>query len=799
MAMTIGQLVRSGVAVSCVVALTIACSDASAPATVDKATATSPFVLSNAHAGFAGSASSDASLSVAGTVAYVALPPGAIPNSERVELRVRPGGSTTSVIAVDGGMDPVPVAASPGDSLDIAVHRTTSGAPIAFPMTVPRNARPIVVRTSPPPNKRDVPLNMSVVIVFSEPIATSTVTATTVYLSRGTTRVPGDLTFADAANLTALFTPSSPLDPATDYSLTITSGVADLDGQTLETAVHVPFTTAASGAEPVSAVALTPLSALVLIGQTAAMTATATTVTGDTLRDPSVVWSSSAPHIVSVSQTGIALGVSVGSAVIAATSQGQRGTGRITVARPVASVEVTPPTVTVGTGSTARLSAVLRDASSNALTDRIAAWASSDPSVATVDAGGLVAGVAPGLAIVTASADGKKGSAVVTVRFELTAASLAFTVQPSGSGAGGLVSPAIRVTVRDQLGSVATNYNGEVRLALGDNSGNAELLGDVSAMAQSGVAMFTNVRVSQEGTGYTLVATALDLRATSAPFDVAPEPMGQIAFDRQTETGKHIYIMNTDGSGVRQLTNEPGSQTWPTWSPDGSKIAFVAYGVTEPGRLVVMNADGSNRVVITGPDLSAVQPAWSPDGSRIAFSRTTDLGGTEICVVNADGSGLTLLFPGEFGVDNLAPSWSTDGSKIAFVWYNYAWVSIYVMNADGSGARPVTDQQPYAFDMWSPVWVQDGRILFWSGWARPGITVTRSDWSGAKKIALSVVAIDYTRVGWSPRGSRIVFEGATGTPNGADIYVTKANGSGAVRLTTDGESRAPAWRPRRDP
>jgi len=119
---------------------------------------------------------------------------------------------------------------------------------------------------------------------------------------------------------------------------------------------------------------------------------------------------------------------------------------------------------------------------------------------------------------------------------------------------------------------------------------------------------------------------------------------GQIAFVRTRE----IYVVNADGSGQVNLTNNPATVGQLTWSPDGARIAFVSDrdGNFE---IYVMRADGSNQVNLSNNAALDVGPAWSPDGTKIAFSSDRDgpgqmyVGPFQIYVMNADGSGLRNL------------------------------------------------------------------------------------------------------------------------------------------------------------
>jgi Tol biopolymer transport system component len=504
------------------------------------------------------------------------------------------------------------------------------------------------------------------------------------------------------------------------------------------------------------------------------------------------------------------------------------GGDKVTVSPPipqVALVTLTPSDTTLDAGQTIPLMVMAADASGNVVavsctsgpgyscltSGRPVSWASTHTSVATVSAAGLVTAVAIGSARITATVEGKTASSTITVTPDRSAVELVFTEQPGFGDAGLPLTRAIQVTARDQFGGTAVSFNGIVQVTLGENPGDAELTGDPQVFTKAGVATFTNLRVSQGGKGYTLIASAFEppvgqraerkLSATSKAFEIAPESAtGQIAFVRASETESQIYLISTDGSGATRLTNAPAEQYQPAWSPDGMKIAFVGF-VGGSAQIFVVNVDGSKLVQLTTDSTDAYQPAWSPDGARIAFSRSTATS-ADICVMNADGSGITVLFPGEFSLYNMAPAWSPDGSTIAFLWFNDLWTNIYVMNADGSGAAWFGRNEPYDFVVGAPAWSPDGRLLFWSDWARPGFTRTSGAGSAAKRISGNVASRDYSRASWSPQGSRIVFEGTPQAAGGADpysmsdIYVMNANGSGTIRLTTGGVGSQPAWRPR---
>ncbi len=122
----------------------------------------------------------------------------------------------------------------------------------------------------------------------------------------------------------------------------------------------------------------------------------------------------------------------------------------------------------------------------------------------------------------------------------------------------------------------------------------------------------------------------------------------QIAFTSDRDGDYEIYVMNANGSGQTRLINNGAADLWPDWSPDGTKIAFTStrddpdplcfFPALCDFEIYVMNADGSGQTNLTNDAASDFKSAWSPDGSKIAFSRDH-----EIYVMNADGSGQTNL------------------------------------------------------------------------------------------------------------------------------------------------------------
>src|SRR5207245_2191320 len=207
------------------------------------------------------------------------------------------------------------------------------------------------------------------------------------------------------------------------------TGVATVNGTGLVTGVAAGSATITATSEgtngtaaltvsvvPVASVTVTPETGGIQVGQTVQLSATPKDAGGAALTGRVVTWASSATGVATVSGSGLVTGGAAGSATITATSEGQSGTAGVTVSIvPVASVTVTPATASISTGQTVQLTGTPKDASGTALTGRVVTWATSNAGVATVSGSGLVTGVAAGSATITATSEGKNGTAALTV------------------------------------------------------------------------------------------------------------------------------------------------------------------------------------------------------------------------------------------------------------------------------------------------------------------------------------------------------------------------------------------------
>jgi TolB protein len=161
-----------------------------------------------------------------------------------------------------------------------------------------------------------------------------------------------------------------------------------------------------------------------------------------------------------------------------------------------------------------------------------------------------------------------------------------------------------------------------------------------------------------------------------------------------TNGSRGLWIMNADGGNPRALTDRPDLD--PTWSPDGSMIAFASSRLGAR-QLFVMNADGSNVRQVTNLSDMGGRNTWSSDGTKLAFY-AGPFGDRNIYVINIDGTGLLQLTNGG---DNLGPSWSPDGNWIAFTSFRDGNNEIYIMHPDGTKQTRLTNNLT---SEWQPRW-----------------------------------------------------------------------------------------------
>lgn len=207
---------------------------------------------------------------------------------------------------------------------------------------------------------------------------------------------------------------------------------------------------------PVATITVAPATPSIAINGTVQLSATLRDAAGTVLTGRAVSWETSAIATASVDGSGRVTGVAAGSATITARSEGKSGSTVVTVQAvpaPVATITVAPNAPTINLNATQQLTATLRDASGTVLTGRAVTWETSAAAVASVDGNGLVRGVAPGTATITARSEGQAGTTLVTVQLAPVATITLAPLSPSVQ-VGATVQ--MTATLRDASGALLT-------------------------------------------------------------------------------------------------------------------------------------------------------------------------------------------------------------------------------------------------------------------------------------------------------------------------------------------------------
>jgi uncharacterized protein YjdB len=391
---------------------------------------------------------------------------------------------------------------------------------------------------------------------------------------------------------------------------------------------------------PVASVAVTPASLTVLAGSTAQLTAVAKDSAGNVLTGRSITWTSNATGVATVSASGLVGGVSAGNATITATSEGKSGTAVVSVSLvPVASVTVSPNPAGVRVGGTVQLTAVTKDSAGNVLTGRVVTWASSVPAVATVSASGLVTGVAAGAITITATSEGKSGTAAVNVSL-VPVASVTVTPNPAGAAAGGTVQ--LTAVTKDSAGNVLTGRS----IAW---TSNATGVATVSASGLVTGVSAGNATITATSEGKSGTAAVSITAVPVASVTVTPNPAG-------VRVGGTVQLTAvTKDSAGNILTGRAI-----TWASNATGVATVSTagrvtGVAAGSATITATSEGkSGTAAVTATIAPVATVTVTPNPASVVIAGTVQLATTL-----KDSAGATLT--------GRVVTWATSNAAVATV------------------------------------------------------------------------------------------------------------------------------------
>lgn len=304
---------------------------------------------------------------------------------------------------------------------------------------------------------------------------------------------------------------------ATGLVTAVAEGTAQIqataEGKTATVSVTV-------NAVPVASIRITPQAVSLRIAQTTKLTAQAFDAQGNPLANRKFTWISGAPSVATVNQLGDVAAIGTGTAAVFAATEGISASATITVSSiPVASVQVTPTTLSLQAGGSAQLTATPRDAGGNSLTGRVVVWSSSSDAIAVVSSTGRVTAVSAGNAVITATSDGVSGTSSVTVS-NVPVASV--TVTPANPTLSVNQTLGMTATMRDAAGNI---LSGRTVTWASQNQAVATVntQGVVTAVA-SGTATIVATSEGVNGTTVITVSTIPVARVDVAPTTVSLNP-----------------------------------------------------------------------------------------------------------------------------------------------------------------------------------------------------------------------------------------------------------------------------------
>lgn len=462
-------------------------------------------------------------------------------------------------------------------------------------------------------------------------------------------------------------------------------------------------------------------------------------------------------------------------------NEGNGGTAPVPPAA-VASVSVAPGTASVLVGRQVTLLAVPKDADHRPL-ERAITWASANAAIATVSATGTVTALAPGEVTITATSEGKAGSAIIQVAQVPVAE--------------------VRLSVDDE---VVLEWNGSTQLsAVGMDAEGNQITGRAVAWQSSKPTVVTvapDGTLQAQGSGVANVTATIEGKHATVGVRVNPVPVAKVSIDGipdGIEIGDTFFL----SSYVEGVNGEPLPRI-ATWTTDNPAVATVQASQQS---LAAVQSVGAGTVTITaGVDGKSASITFTitprPTHDLIYTHISNNVGTAELFVVGM-GGGVTNPVRLNAGNVSREPSPSPDGQRIVFSVSQTHPVTgqpqndLYIVQRNGMGMRQLTSAAGYEH---APTWSPDGsRILFRAAdtaSARPELWVINPDGSGLKNLSAQVdpSMTDMSSPAWSPDGSQIAFIGAV---NGQHkVWLMNADGTNLRQLTKDaGFDSDPTWSP----
>ncbi len=253
--------------------------------------------------------------------------------------------------------------------------------------------------------------------------------------------------------------------------------------------------------------------------------------------------------------------------------------------------------------------------------------------------------------------------------------------------------------------------------------------------------------------------------------------------------GKEIYTFDYDGANPRPVSRNGSLNLAPSWSRDGTRIAYTSYRDNNPD-LWITNLRTGRHTKLSGRPGINVGASWAPDDQSLVLTLSKD-GDSELYSLDDKGSILSRLTR-QWGID-VSPAFSPDGKQIAFASSRNGNPQIFVMDMDGSNVRRLTHLGGHNV---SPAFSPDGTQIAFAGRdeGRFDIFIINIDGTGLRRLTQSNA--DDEDPSFSPSGSHILFS-STRDGHAKQLYVMTTDGNHTSRISTANASLSnPRWGPR---
>lgn len=278
------------------------------------------------------------------------------------------------------------------------------------------------------------------------------------------------------------------------------------------------------------------------------------------------------------------------------------------------------------------------------------------------------------------------------------------------------------------------------------------------------------------------IACGILLFAAACHDGTAPRPdriTDALLFESDRDGQIEIYAVSIRTRRLWRLTEQVRDDYSPAWSPDRERIAFISERDSPDDQIAsevyVMRSDGTEPRRVTNTGTATGSPSWSPDGLRLAYASEVS-GRARISIIDVDGSDEQEITEGTH--DDYDPAWSPDGKRIAFVSNRLDTPTLWVMDAMGLESRRIGELEFVSRPTWSP----DGEHLVVT--ANRQVFVVDLDTEEERRVSLPEE--DARHPVWSPDGTRIAYTSDRFGP--LDILIVDATSGALVQRLTDSQS-----------